>query len=429
MRLVKFSFAFVLMMLLLPSLAAFASDEDDAYRSASECYKQLRSDTEAMKYRESWEKCIARFKDVFKKHRRGEKGADAKYSLGRLYEELAYYSKNKADWSKAVDEYDSFTGQFSRNKMTDDAYFRMAAIKWERLNDKEGAKKDLRAIIKHYKNSDMASRAEKYLNDIEANIVPEETGPKGTVSNLKGVGMSNVKDGGIQSSYVIVIDPGHGGSDTGAVGPKGTQEKDITLSIAKKLFNDIKKNIKGSSVYLTRDDDKTIDLDDRVKFANKKKADLFISIHANASTDKKEHGVQTYYLNNASDKAAQRLAAQENKHSGKPVSDLDKILSTMIQNASTEESRMLAGSIHKNLLNRLSKNYSFVNDQKVRSAMFYVLVGVKSPSVLVEVSYLSNPAEEKRLGSEKYQRDISGAITSGLVDHIRSVQKGMISRI
>jgi len=397
---------------------AVAGEADDSYQSARNCYNELKQDATAQKYRENWEKCIDQFETVSKKFRKSERGADALYSLGRLYEELAFNSKNQADWFRAKKMYASFATQHPRDTKADDAYFRMACIEWERFHDKAGAKKNLLRVMKFYKESDTAGRAAKYLESVEAGVVPVETVPEAAPAGKESPRVIAV--GGREVKYVIVIDPGHGGADTGAIGPFGTHEKDVVLSISKKLALQIEKKMKNVRVYLTRNDDRTLELDDRVKFANAKKADIFVSIHANAAPSKKQSGVQTYFLNNATDEAAERLAAQENKNSNRKVSDLDKIIATMLQNASTEESRVLAEKVHLNLVNGLTRKYTGISDKKVRSALFYVLVGVKCPSVLVETSYVSNPKEEKRLGSEKYQSLIAESISDGIIQHLRT---------
>lgn len=399
--------AFFLFILITSS--AFAETSDEAYKSAHECYVNLKADAEVQKLREPWGKCITLFENVVKKYRRQAEGANAKYSLGKLYEGLADNSKNQADWKKAVDEYKSFARQFPRSKMADDAYFRSACIYWEKLRDKSAAESSLRKIIRFYKDGDKAGEASKYLKEVEAGRVPDEAGMK----PVQKVSSEPAK------ALTIVIDPGHGGSDSGALGRDGYPEKTLTLIISKKTASEIKKRFKNVNVYLTRDDDKTLTLDERVKFANKKNADLFVSIHVNASTSKKERGVQTYYLNNATDEAATRLAKQENKYAGRDVSDLEKIIATMIQNESTLESQELARLVHKSLVENLSKKYSNISDQKVRSALFYVLVGVKCPSILVETSYISNPKEEKRLKNDKYQLVIASSIADGLDQRLK----------
>jgi N-acetylmuramoyl-L-alanine amidase len=406
MKISGFLLAVGLSVIIMANAHAFSKTEE-SYEDAHNCYVDLKADPEAQKLRQSWEKCIGLFKQVAKKNRRIESGADAQFSLGKLYAELAENSKNQFDWAKAIKEYESFARQYSRNSKADDAYFNAGKIYWVSLNDKSNSKRCFSRVVKFYKNGDKAGEANKYLAALEVGVVPKEPDEISSASS-------------IPEFVTIVIDPGHGGKDTGAIGPKGTEEKDVTLALSKKLAEQIKNNIKGAKVLLTRSGDVTLTLDDRVKFANKKQADFFISIHANAAVSKKQRGVQTYYLNNASDEAAKRLAEQENKNSGRKASDLDKIISTMIQNASTEESRILSKSVHQRLVKDLSGKYSGVADQKVRSAMFYVLVGVKCPSILVETSYVSNPKEEARLNNKDYQSTIAKAVTNGLDEHLKS---------
>ena len=225
----------------------------------------------------------------------------------------------------------------------------------------------------------------------------------------------------------IVIDPGHGGSDPGAIGPRGTREKEIALQIAKKLAHTLKKDL-DCEVFLTRTKDRFVSLEDRTRFADAKKADLFISIHANAADSKTLSGVQTFYLNNASSKAAERLAARENKTAGKDLTDLQKILTTMLQNANTEESRDLALAVQKSLHRELSAKYSGVEDLKVHSALFYVLVGTKVPGILVETSFLTHPQEERRLKDSAYQWDNAEGIAGGL-RRFATVQSKMASNL
>jgi N-acetylmuramoyl-L-alanine amidase len=171
---------------------------------------------------------------------------------------------------------------------------------------------------------------------------------------------------------------------------------------------------------LTRSGDKTLSLEARDSFAVKKNADLFISIHANASTKRNMSGIETYYLNNATDRAAQKLASRENRASKKKVSDVEHILSTMLQNVDTVESRKLAIKVQGSLMKRMKKKYPGVKNRKVRSALFYVLVGAKCPAILVETSFISNPREEKLLRNKYYQDHLSIAIADGVKRYMRT---------
>lgn len=226
--------------------------------------------------------------------------------------------------------------------------------------------------------------------------------------------------------FVVVIDPGHGGSDPGAVGKSGVKEKDVTLALSKRLADKIRSSV-DAKVFLTRSDDRALSLEERNAFAVAKKADLFISIHANASTNRRMSGIETYYLNNATDEAAARLAKRENRAARKKLSDVEGILSIMLQNYDAAESKLLASDVQGSLVNRMGKRYSGVKNRSVRSALFYVLVGAKCPAILVETSFISNPVEEKRLKSRDYQADIAASIADGVNRYVRSGDKRVVA--
>jgi len=229
--------------------------------------------------------------------------------------------------------------------------------------------------------------------------------------------------GEVQSNLRIVIDPGHGGNDEGAVGPRGTKEKDVTLSISKRLANELKRKM-GARVWLTRTSDKYLTLEERHEYAVRKKADLFISIHANASRNKEASGVETYYLNNATDEAARRLAQRENRATRKKMSQVEHILSTMLQNYDTAESRELAREVQGRLA-RASRGG--VKNRGVRSALFYVLVGAKCPAILVETAFISNPREEKLLVSGRYQKGLATAVAEGVQRYLSRRDDRLVS--
>lgn len=216
-----------------------------------------------------------------------------------------------------------------------------------------------------------------------------------------------------------MIDPGHGGHDHGATGPHGVKEKNLTLAISKQLAA-VLRNTLGADVALTRQDDRYVTLDDRNAIGNRKKADLFISIHANAAESHEPHGIETYYLNTATDKASKRLADRENRAFGKEISTLQKIITTMQQNALTDESRDLAIAVQSTMIRGLKPSYSDLQDKHVKTALFYVLVGSKSPSILVETGFVTNPTEEKRLNSPKYQRQLAESIAVGIKRYIEA---------
>lgn len=221
----------------------------------------------------------------------------------------------------------------------------------------------------------------------------------------------------------IVIDPGHGGTDPGCMSKKGQKEKDIALDIALELKKLIVAD-KGPEAILTRETDIFIPLENRTVVANQKNADIFVSIHVNAHPNKNRSGVQTFFLNLSPDPAVVEIAARENATSTKNISHMQEIIKKILRNSKIIESRELAEKIQKNLVKCFSQKYSHVQDLGVRGGPFWVLIGGEMPSVLVEISHLSNAMEEKRLGTPQYRKLAARGIYEGIVEYLKSLGKG-----
>jgi N-acetylmuramoyl-L-alanine amidase len=221
----------------------------------------------------------------------------------------------------------------------------------------------------------------------------------------------------------IVLDPGHGGKDPGAIGVGGIAEKDIVLAVAQKLAGKLRQEM-GVQVILTRSDDRFIALEDRTATANAQEADLFVSLHMNASPNSEARGLETYYLDKTTDEASLRLAARENATSRKNVSDLQFILSDMTQNLKLEDSITLAHHIQHSLVNSMSKNMAEVKDLGVKKALFYVLVGARMPSILVEMFFITNQTEGRAMSQENYQNAVVDALYDGIVKYNESMLAG-----
>lgn len=196
----------------------------------------------------------------------------------------------------------------------------------------------------------------------------------------------------------VIIDPGHGGEDAGAVGPTGLKEKDLTLDMALRMRRLLQKVMPQVEVILTRTSDRYVSLEDRVKMANTAGGDLFLSLHINSSDQKEASGFELYSLDVASNRHADRLAARENKSGGFNSKALKFILADLRANANREESDQLAGLISRGLKNQLTKSIaqSKLNDRGYNQALFHVLF-VKMPAVLSEMFFISNPNEERLL--------------------------------
>jgi N-acetylmuramoyl-L-alanine amidase len=211
----------------------------------------------------------------------------------------------------------------------------------------------------------------------------------------------------------IVLDPGHGGKDPGAIGIGGVAEKDIVLNVAKKLARKLKAEL-GVQVVLTRNDDRFVPLEDRTAMANNEEADLFISLHVNASANADARGIETYYLDNTTDEAAIRLAARENGTSRRNISDLQFILSDMTQNMKLEDSITLAHRLHGALVGGMAKVIGDVKDLGVKKALFHVLVGARMPSVLVEMFFITHRNEARLMSQENYQDAVVESLYEGI---------------
>lgn len=209
----------------------------------------------------------------------------------------------------------------------------------------------------------------------------------------------------------IVIDPGHGG-DPGAISETGVTEKEITLDIALRLRRLMKDS--PFEVLLTRESDRRISLDERVAFANKHKADLFISIHVNWMEPHSMRALETYYVGPTDDPATLKLASRENRDSELSLSDYKHILEKIYVDARRDESRALAKSVQSQLYHSLkSKNPQLVN-RGVKTAPFVVLIGTEMPAILVEVACLSNEDEVELLTKEDYRESIALALSRGI---------------
>lgn len=222
----------------------------------------------------------------------------------------------------------------------------------------------------------------------------------------------------------IVIDPGHGGHDPGAIGKRGLKEKEIVLDIAKKLNGLIKKDM-DVEVILTRDSDIFIPLDERTAIANTKEADLFLSIHANASPNPNARGIETYFLNYTNDEEATRVAARENAISLKRQkeiqkkfqTDLEKTFGDLERDVKRDESLRFAHMVQNSMIDNLHSSYNVTN-HGVKHALFYVLVGAKMPSILAEISFISNHEEERRLASSLYRQKIAESLLAGIKNYL-----------
>lgn len=219
----------------------------------------------------------------------------------------------------------------------------------------------------------------------------------------------------------IVIDPGHGGEDAGAVGKRGLREKDAVLRIAERLRDKIRKEL-NVDVVMTRDNDTFIPLEGRTGIAMKERGDIFVSIHANSARNRTARGVTTYVLHHASDMEARAVAARENAVSTQSLSELQNLYPKIIKPENYKESLKLARDVQASLIDLLRPRYSKVKSIGVKEGPFYVLMNAGKPAILVETSFISNPDEEKRLADEGYQEEIAEGIMKGIRKYMKEIK-------
>jgi N-acetylmuramoyl-L-alanine amidase len=214
----------------------------------------------------------------------------------------------------------------------------------------------------------------------------------------------------------IVIDPGHGGHDTGTIGPDGLEEKDLVLDVGRRLGKLLEARL-GSEVVYTRKDDTFIPLETRTAIANQARADLFISIHANSSHDAAARGVETYYLNFTSSPDALEVAARENAVSETSIYELQDLVKKIALKDKIEESREFAWDVQESLHAGLAARSPAIRDRGVKKAPFIVLIGANMPSILAEISFVSNPTDERRLITGEYREQIAESLYRGIAKY------------
>jgi N-acetylmuramoyl-L-alanine amidase len=219
----------------------------------------------------------------------------------------------------------------------------------------------------------------------------------------------------------IVIDAGHGGHDTGTIGPTGLMEKDLCLDVALRLGKLIEQKLPGADVIFTRSDDTFVPLEERTHIANQAKADLFLSIHANSSSDHGARGIETYYLNLKGSAEAMEVAARENATAQENVHELQDLVKKIAQTEKIDESRELAADVQDSLAKRIQKVNKSEKNRGVRKAPFVVLIGADMPSILTEISFLSNPADEQLLKKPEQRQKVAEGLYLGVASYLQSI--------
>lgn len=338
----------------------------------------------------------------------------ALYWLGRCYDFI------NQDY-QAITQYQIVESRYADSELLEPAQLELARL-YARRDYITRAETCYSHLINSSTNQEIVTAASVELQALKSKQKPVVLPPKNreqtqTQSRLTTKGLdpeSLTREFGLIAK-TIVIDPGHGGKDPGALGKDIPHEKSIVLNISKKLREIL--IAKGYTVMMTRDTNRFIPLKERTKFATYHRADLLLSIHANSSESPQANGIETYYLDvNSTDKTSEKIAARENANSGYSIQELESLLQGLLQESKSEDSRRLAEQVQQRLV-----QVTGAADRGVKHARFVVLIGANVPSILIETGFVSNPTEGKKLTTSSYQHKIATAIADGVDNFLKKM--------
>jgi N-acetylmuramoyl-L-alanine amidase len=447
------------------------------FEKAKACQEKLLGSSRLMKYRHEWEKCIVLYKkSVLSSSTPASVKEETLFHLAELYYGLWKFSGKSQDLKKAEEQSQALKLKYPNShfvKLIEDRMTlksssrpaRLSNVRYWSYPDYTRVVFDLsRAVTTtqekqsnperlwiNFHNTKLDNSLDRKLLTIQdgmlAQVKPVQqtpdlvrvmldlgrttdyriihfTDPDRVVVDVFGKEEKQVspvpKPPLIPEVKRIMIDPGHGGKDPGAIGRNGLAEKEVVLDVGLRLKELIKRNL-GLEVLMTRDRDVYIPLEERTQLANGKGADLFISIHANASPNRRVRGLEIYTLGQATDSSALATAARENSVQEESMKNLDGVIKMMLTDLTImkrlDHSLEFADSTRQAFVRNLGTDYD-LNDLGVKQAPFYVLMNAGMPSILAEVSFISNPVEEKRLSSRAYREKIAHSLLLGVQEYI-----------
>lgn len=426
------AFAFVLAFIVCDSGSAAVSQDRQLYLSAKKEYDAVIKSRITPQGRVRLEKLAERFEELPQDYPKSAYADAAYYHAGVIYNELYRSAKYQSSLERSIKNFRMLVTKYPKSAYAAEGGYRLALALEEGKGEPREARDQYAFVAAKYSQSDWGRKSRARLAALEAKLDNDQkelsrpapaVAKPGENETPKAIVLSEKRNDPPQPKLKsppaapglrkIVIDPGHGGRDPGAVGVAGVAEKDIALAVARKLVARLKTEM-GIDALLTRDDDRFVSLEERTAMANKENADLFISLHVNASPNSDARGIETYYLDNTTDEAALRMAARENGIAREKISDLQFILSDMVQNLKLEDSVTLAHRLQSSVVSQMGRRYGEVRDLGVKKAQFYVLVGARMPSVLVEMFFITNRAEARALALEDYQEALADALFEGI---------------
>ncbi|MCB0335254.1 MAG: N-acetylmuramoyl-L-alanine amidase [Bdellovibrionales bacterium] len=382
-------------------------------------YLKLRNTDNQIGKPKEWRGLAGEFLAAVKRYPKDSSAASAILNASIMYEELFRAEGKQDDFALAVEHLNRIPRDYPGHELADDALLRRGDLLLFDARRPRAARRSYQEIVEVYPDSDMYDVAVARLDSLEHD---KESPP------VQDDQAQELEDERADRQTVIVLDPGHGGEDLGAIGPAQLLEKDVVLAIAFELRDLLLKepNIK---VVLTRSRDDFIPLAERTAVANAAKADVFVSLHANASVRKNLSGFEIYYLDNAGDKASKTLAERENaseKLGGSPMNlessdaDLHFMLSDLIQHGKRDDSIALANAVRSSFRDYLSPRWDQIRDLGVKRAPFFVLVGAHMPCVLVEMFFIDHKVDGVRLTQKKFRADLAQALQTGILAFLKT---------
>jgi N-acetylmuramoyl-L-alanine amidase len=394
-----------LLLFLLTLITSVPAYGVDPFESLQARYLSLRNTDVQTTKQDQWRILAGNFESYVKKNSKSPNVGQALFNAAIVYEELWRNHKAEADYQKAMSIFESIPRDFPGDSFADDALIRVGDL-WA-ARDKTEAKKRYLEVAEAYPDGDMVDVAEAKLKVLR-----------------RGGSSSKRRKSVDKSMPLIIVDPGHGGEDLGAKGQGGLNEKDIVLDVAIRLEN-IAKEEDLYQVRLTRRSDIFVPLVERTNLANDFDANLFISLHVNSAPVRTFTGLETYYLDNTDDKSSLALAERENQFFEQTggVSDINFILSDLIQSSKLEGSIILANILQSSLKSHLEERWGSVRSNGVKKAPFYVLVGTHVPGALVEMMFINNPKEEKLLSQTGVRQNLAEGLNEGIKAFLQKTGK------
>lgn len=377
-----------------------------AFESLKSRYMKLRNTDRDIQKEAVWRAVLKDLDNYAKQNPRSQTAAVALFNAATMEEQFYLVKGDESALDSCIERLQMLESKYPNHELADDALIKAADLLHSAKNDLVKAKALYQAVRSYHKNGDMYDVAKVRLANISNGQTPSVK-PDAS-EQLSG-----------SHRKVVVLDPGHGGEDLGAVGVGQLFEKDVTLDIAFQVKDILEKEY-NYKVVLTRERDEFVPLMDRTMLANNEEADIFVSLHVNASVAGNIDGAETYYLDNTGDKASHTLAERENASVQYEGADADVryMLSDLVQNLKLDDSVSLAKSVQSALVQRMSEAKLPVKNLGVKKAPFYVLVGAHMPCILVEMSFIDHSLEGVRLGDKNYRKNLARGVAQGLRNYL-----------